>query len=138
MKYLKKFETHNKSNIYYEILSENDAMWGKKCISITDKAKNLIDKIIDDNRSETYKIITKEINLDTFLYSDPNNNLNIKIYEITLMNKEIFKHSHQLLSITECEDEWFIVRFINFNNGDDISYKCDQLEGMIECIKDII
>lgn len=128
MKFLRKFNESNSE--YYKTIDpyQYSDLIDKKSINLTPRSQNSIKDYLDS-------LVHKK---------------SISRYEIFLMgNKICFRLTVDLydtIIINELEDEWFVVGIIKRvsgsrsklrNNSDDL-YKCDQIEGVIKCLEDIL
>ena len=112
------------------------------------------DKVNESNESDYYHQIDENsgigyikndlVDMDNI---DLIQKLNVKIdtTEITTSStKHKFIRCHNddvTMNIYKIADEWYIIEcYIYDDNIDDVSiwYKCDQLEGLLKCLKDIL
>lgn len=109
MKHLKMFEGFSREDYYTVVPSEYDEL---VLMRFSPKELSLIkDKLIGFHLSElsAYGVLAKEFNGSFWLS----------------------------ISIKKSEDEWFYVSKVE-NKITETRYKCDQLEGLLKCIDDII
>ena len=59
-------------------------------------------------------------------------------FKITFGQYLIYVVSETRFSIRKLRDEWYIISFYNFNNGLLLTYKCDQLDGLETCLKEVL
>ncbi len=67
------------------------------------------------------------------------NKYDISIYSELIVLKTKSKNIYYMISITKHEDDWFIVHELIclVIQDKEIVYKCDQLEGLIDCLNSI-
>jgi len=115
MKYLKKF--NESSN--YELSSQHDKeIFYKKYNSL------------DFNKNEINEIKAIMANFNFFEHN---------LTKCFLFTREIKNSSEKSeIYITKYEDYWFYLSYYKNYNSNAIVYKCDQLNGLIECLKYIL
>lgn len=110
----------------------------------------------ESNSEEYYQVIPHEDYFDHFDWEPFDNKEFDKISELSYLNKsgdmkvefdedceprsEIVissKNGNQSIHIFKCTDEWYYVKYSAFDNSIDF-YKCDQFEGLINLLKDIL
>lgn len=147
MKYLKLFDSKNEEK--FSDITENDYLdVERQSLHINDIEKRKIESLIKENDKNGFRTpITVEYPKNTFT---PLNRISCRIvvsYESYRggpgkgMTRTILPTSY--ISIIKCDDEWFYVRDYyqetSLNTRDLIKkdieyYKCDQLDGLLDCI----
>ena len=130
MKHIKLYESHN---IYYQEMDNETFLKNQK--NYTPFGSNF--KIIDDMFKQHHFIpIIDYKSKDNFItYEIPENEKNEIVYKS--------------ISIRCCDDEWYYLKYFSIVKvlmsknkiGKFIRekfYKCDQLEGLIKCLKELI
>ena len=114
MKYIKTFESLG--NMRYKEISQADySNLVNKFISISDRNMNMIYKIGAVNN----------------IYIDKKNIRYCKLLPFNPMN-QVATTSNTW--VRELEDEWFILAL--YNNGYMTYHLCDQIDGLLECLKE--
>lgn len=126
MKYIKLFENHNK--YYYSITSEEYRL------SLKENSKSIWDKFgenelnIIKNSLPNYQLKMERRHIYQSAKWQMNDELYIKIL------RDDGKYIHTIATIVKLDDEWYYV----YHSVTNQCYKCDQLEGLIGWIKNII
>jgi hypothetical protein len=114
MKYLRLFETFEKSQFYEEI---TDAIYGKPFIDINPNVRKTIGPLL-----------VSDCEFDT---EGP------KFWKMKCGYPDFLQIKKQIgwVDIFEIDDEWYFVKFVDIGESDK-NYKCDQLEGLLQLLKD--
>jgi len=128
MKYLKLFENHQ---LYTEISEDefDDAMDERTSIPFTEKEYQIICNMCKD-KYELRGVSSKDIRI-TFTYSAVVEN---SMIEIGYMGEIMF-------SMWKFSDEWFYLEDEDFGLMPPYVrkyYKCDEFEGLVNCLKNIL
>lgn len=118
---------------FYSYISDSS----NELIKLSDLNIQYVDKnefvyILNQLRNYGLIILSYDLNANIWLdYSD----CYIKKTFLTVKGKIIY-----IFKIVKTPDDWYYVSYNSNDNSDvyskDIAFKCDQLEGVIECIKD--
>lgn len=121
MNYIKSFN-ESTTNTYEEIYNTEWSIAVSKRMQVPIKYLNIIEKFITD------KSFTENICTNMFLSQQK--------FRIIIESKEIGLHKKFTdLGIDICNDEWFYVHINNYG-GKYTYYKCDQLDGLIDCLNE--
>ncbi len=119
MKYIKLF-IENLNNEYYQEISEDIYYECNNIVFNTDDANRIID-LFRMHKIYVYNYQSWD------LIKNTNDNLN----DTVVIRIDIY---HTVVKILSLVDEWFIVSI--YNRGKTHVYKCDQMDGLIKCLKD--
>lgn len=120
MKYLKKF---NESSEYYEeIFTDDPIISNDKDVEI-EFTKNEVDDIISLYDNRIFSINLRGWKEGTVIFDGS------AVQEIQINNK------FYTYIIYKYDDEWYTLS-LRFVNNDWTHYKCDQFEGLLECLKE--
>lgn len=138
MQYLKLYEN------FYDI-NNREAIINKEVISIDKKLVSIDDKTISAVNKLGFSSIVHKV--DNGITCSENGieiiKITIPVNSVMVNNKSIGPIGHKKIStknkniyIWQYEDEWYEVEFYNIDNTYS-SYWCDQIEGLIKCLKEI-
>lgn len=122
MKYLKKFNESSES--YYEEIYQDDPIINSDTNDEIEFTKNEVDDIISLYDKKIFSINLKGWTEGSVVFDGS------IVHEIGIKDK------FNTYAIYKYDDEWYILltRYVNNNNW--TYYKCDQFEGLLECLKD--
>jgi hypothetical protein len=125
MKYLKMFESHNE---YYTEITVDEFEIGvgvDKFISMSSNDVIRMERMLSDLCSVGISSIRMGEGDHVFR----------KLY-MSLCDKS--KPGPIIIDIRQVVDEWYYLHFYNHHNSINRFYKCDQFEGLMKCLGDII
>lgn len=127
MQYLKLYEDFYKP-IISNCNSVDNAFPVEKIVSIDNKAISAVDKLGLECIKKTASLIPDLGNLDYFTHI---NQKKIFDYVVIYIKND---SDTDIIEIWQYEDEWFRVSTFNDSVGKVSYYRCDQIEGLIECL----
>ena len=129
MKYLKTFN-ENIGDSFYQRISDDefwDAMDNKVSVNVDKKEVDLVRKVINQISRNNDKYLKYQVIQQTLQFMIPES--------IHIIRKRgYFQDKNEIFVIWKKDDEWY---YIEGQLGDKF-YKCDQLDGLIECVKFLI
>lgn len=137
MKYLKLFE--NVDEYYTSLTTQQGIDFIKeRNTDFRDSSISQLEDIFKTNLNPIYEYPkfetpTGDIESYTYIYryvKENNRLLDLQLNSYTQGVKPIN------IEIVECEDEWYVVRLHGLGMMKIDSYKCDQMDGLIQCLKD--
>jgi hypothetical protein len=137
MKYLKEYSEHNSTPLYKEINSEEyNALLTVKTYDFSQEeidSINNIPSIKDKFKFEVYR------NKKSRFENRPQAILLLANLDIGYIHADN-KHYYNNVEIKKINDEWYYVlfRYYEDNNAIYTWYKCDQLDGLKECLTHLI
>lgn len=124
---IKLFEDFSNGYSMISLQELNDGLWGKESLSFEDdsfvhKKKNWL-----QFTQEEIDIINKKYEFEYFKVD--------KMYKGSMIE---LKYANCMANIYKLVDEWYYIQYINYRSLERNCYKCDQWDGLLNCLDKIV